>query len=230
VKLRTSVIVLAALCCGVLVFASFAEATMVGIYRNGLSSSTLRSQLVKLSGRSCAREGGKGVLRVEVGKRTPSCAYRTPVVGRDLEIAATERLLSGTPLPLQKNAYLGLELRAGGGAKYQMLAYPLQDKVQLIRVTPEATKYLAVAKKVPGLRGVNKANALRLRALNVTAEGPERGNVKITAFLGSTVVAEATDEAGGELQGRASAVTVGAAGNAAGLIASLDDVVVRVPF
>jgi hypothetical protein len=188
----------------VLAFASFAEATMVGIYRNGLTSQSLRSELVKLSGRSCSREGGEGVLRIEVGKRTPSCSYRTPVVGRDLHIAATERLLSGTPASLQKSAYLGLELRAGGGAKSQMLAFPLQGKVQLLRITPEATKYLTVSKK--------------------------EGNVKITAFLGSTAVAEATDEAGGELKGRASAVTVGATKNAVGLRASLDDVVVSVPF
>ena len=37
--------------------------------------------------------------RIVVGKRTRDCSYRTPVLGRDLEIAATERLLSGTPKP-----------------------------------------------------------------------------------------------------------------------------------
>jgi hypothetical protein len=211
-----------------LLLCSAAEAQMVGIYRNGLGTLAQRSDLVKLSGRNCARAGAKGVLRVEVGKGTAACAYRTPVVGRDLEIAATERLLSGTPAPLQRRAYLGVELRAGGGAKYQLLVFPLQRKVQLIRVTPERTKYLAIVKNEPAVKGINKANALRLRAVNVTS-GPERGDAQLLAFLGSKRVAAATDEAAGELQGRASAVTVGAPGQAQGVIASLDNVVIRVP-
>ena len=59
------------------------------------------------------------------------------MLGRDLEISATERLLSGTPEALQRKAYLGLELRAGAGAKYQLLAFPLQRKVQLVKFTAD---------------------------------------------------------------------------------------------
>ncbi|MDX6626008.1 MAG: hypothetical protein QOE56_997 [Solirubrobacterales bacterium] len=213
---------------GLTALAASAGAAMVGVYRNGMDSTAQRAQLIKLAGASCARGGGASALRIAVGKKTESCSYRTPVLGRDLEIAATERLLSGTPTALQRRAYLALELRAGGGAKYQMLVYPLQRKVQLVKVTPEATKYLAIVKNQAAVSGVNKANALRLRAVNLTT-GPERGGAKILAFLGATKVAEATDEAAGELTGRASAVSVGAGKNAEGLIASIDDVVIRVP-
>ncbi|HVO54264.1 MAG TPA: hypothetical protein VMT37_07620 [Solirubrobacterales bacterium] len=218
----------AVLALSALALPALAQAQMIGIYRNDLSSLAQRSQLVKLAGRSCARTGAKGVVRVTVGKKTEACAYRTPVVGRDLEIVATERLLSGTPAALQRKAYLGLELRAGGGAKYQLLAFPLQQKLQLVKVTPERTKYLAIVKGEPAVKGVNKANALRLRAVNVTS-GPEQGDAKLEAFLGSKKVAEATDESAGDLQGRASAIVVGAPGNANGLIASLDDIVIRLP-
>lgn len=207
---------------------ALAGAQMIGIYRNGLESLAQRGQLIKLSGRNCARAGAEGVLRITVGKQTEACALRTPVVGRDLEIVATERLLSGTPKALQRKAYLGLELRAGGGARYELRVFPLQRKVQLIKVTAERTKFLAIVKNETAVKGANMANALRLRATNVT-EGPEKGQVVLRAFLGSKRVAEATDTAGGELQGRASAVTVGAPNNAEGLIASIDDVVVRVP-
>ena len=96
-----------------------------------------RAQLIKLAGASCTRGGSDGALRIAVGKATDACSYRTPVLGRDLEIAATERLLSGTPTALQRKAYLGLELRAGAGAKYQLLVFPLQRKVQLVKVTPK---------------------------------------------------------------------------------------------
>jgi hypothetical protein len=227
-KLRLSAISLAVIAAGALVFSAAAGAAMIGIYRNGMESTAARAQMIKLSGRSCTRGGADSALRVELGKATPACAFRTPVLGRDLEIAATERLLSGTPMALQRKAYLGLELRAGGGGKYQMLVYPLQRKVQLVKVTPEGTKYLAIVKNQAAVKGVNKANALRLRAVNVTS-GPEKGQAKLFGYLGSALVAEATDATPGELTGKASAVTVGAGNNGDGLIASIDDVVVRVP-
>jgi hypothetical protein len=207
--------------------ASTAFAGMIGIYRNDLGSTALRSQLIKLSGRACVRGGSEDALRVAVGKQTEACSYRTPVLGRDLEIAATERLLSGTPMPVQHKAYLGLELRAGAGAKYQLLVFPLQGKAQLIKVTPEGPKYLAIAKNQKAILGVNKANVLRLRAINGT--GPEQGQALVQAFLGPNLLGEATDPSAGELTGRAAAVTVGAPKNADGLITSIDDLVVRVP-
>jgi hypothetical protein len=211
-----------------LLAAAVAGAAMIGIYRNGMETTAQRGQLIKLAGASCTRGGSEDALRIAVGKRTDACSYRTPVLGRDLEISATERLLSGTPTALQRKAYLGLELRAGAGAKYQLLAFPLQRKVQLVKFTPTGTEYLGIAKEVKTLMGVNKANSLRLQAINVTS-GPERGQAKLLAYVGGTVVTEATDESPGELTGRASSVTVGAVKGANGVIASVDDVVVRVP-
>jgi len=210
------------LCCAV------AGAEMIGIYRNGMESLAQRSQLVKLSGRSCARGGAAGAMRIALGKATGSCSFRTPVLGRDLEIAATERLLSGTPAALQKTAYLGLELRAGAGAKYALLVFPRQRKAQLIKVTSSGTKYLAIAKNVKSIVGVNEANKLRLRAVNVTS-GPKRGQAHLFAYVGSTLVGEALDAGAGDLSGRASALVVGTVRNGNGIVASVDDVVVRVP-
>jgi hypothetical protein len=226
-RTRFAAILGAALVAG-LVTAVAAGAAMVGIYRNGMDTTAQRAQLVKLAGASCARGGSDGALRIAVGKRTDACSYRTPVLGRDLEISATERLLSGTPDALQRKAYLALELRAGAGAKYQLLAFPLQRKVQLVKVTSAGSEYLAIAKDVKDLMGINKANALRLRAVNVTS-GPERGQAQLFAYVGGVLVSEATDAAGGELTGRAAGVAVGAIKGANGVIASVDDVVVRVP-
>ncbi|HEU4392752.1 MAG TPA: hypothetical protein VFR04_03840 [Solirubrobacterales bacterium] len=199
-----------------------AAAAMIGVYRNSMESTGQRAQLIALAGASCARGGASGALRIAVGKRTDACSYRTPVLGRDLEIAATERLLSGTPPALQRKAYLGLELRAGAGAKYQLLAFPLQRKVQLVKVTAAGTEFLAIEKDVEGLMGVNKANALRLRAVNA-----EPGKARLSAYLGGALVAEAKDEAAGELSGRASGFTIGAVKGGNGVIGSVDDVVVR---
>jgi hypothetical protein len=209
---------------GALLVAAASGAAMIGIYRNGMESTAQRAQLIKLSGSSCTRGGSEGALRIAIGEATDACSYRTPVLGRNLEIAATERLLSGTPTALQKKAYLALELRAGAGAKYQLLAFPLQRKVQLVKVTAAGSEYLAIQKDVKDLMGVNKANALRLRVLK-----PVKGQAQLSAYVGGTLVTEATDETAGDLTGAASAVAVGAIKGANGVIASVDDVVVRVP-
>jgi hypothetical protein len=226
-KLRLPAAFLTALVVGLLTCA-VAGAAMIGIYRNSMASLAQRKQMVKLSGHSCDRAGVAGAMRITIGKATSSCSFRTPVLGRDLEIAATERLLSNTTPALQKKAYLGLELRAGDGAKYQLLVFPGQRKAQLVKVTKEGTKYLTIAKNEKAVLGTGEANKLRLRAVNVTS-GPEKGKAELFAYIGGTLVGEAKDEAAGDLTGRASAVIVGTVGNGKGIVASVDDVVVRVP-
>jgi hypothetical protein len=226
-RLRLPAAMLAALLVGLLTCA-VAGAAMIGIYRNGLGSLAQRKQLVKLSGRNCARAGVSGAMRITVGKKTSACSFRTPVLGRDLEIAATERLLSGTPTALQRKAFLGLELRAGDGAKYQLLVFPRQRKAQLIKVTRDGTKYLSIDKNEKAIVGTNQANVLRLRAINVTS-GPDRGQARLFAYVGKALVGEAVDEGAGDLSGRASAITVGTIKNGKGIVASVDDIVVRVP-
>jgi hypothetical protein len=226
-KGRFPAVLLAVLAAGLLVCA-VSGAAMIGIYRNGMETLAQRSELVKLAGANCARAGANGAMRITLGKKTAACSFRTPVLGRDLEIAATERLLSGTPENLQRKAFLGLELRAGGGSKYQLLVFPRQKKAQLIKVTPEAVKYLAIAKNEKSVMGINEANKLRLRAVNVTS-GPEKGQARLFAYIGSKLVGEAVDDGAGDLSGRASSVTVGTIKNGNGVVASVDDVVVRVP-
>jgi len=208
--------------------AAVAGAAMIGIYRNDMETTAQRGQLLKLAGASCTRGGSEGALRVTLGKKTDACSFRTPVIGRDLEIAATERLLSGTPKAALQKAYLALELRAGAGAKYQLLVFPLQRKAQLVKLTEAGTEYLAIEKNLKTVMGVNKANGLKLRAINVRS-GPEQGQAKLFAYVGGELVAEAVDGAAGELTGGASAVAIGATKNANGVVGSVDDVVVRVP-
>ncbi|HVD40682.1 MAG TPA: hypothetical protein VNC16_06750 [Solirubrobacterales bacterium] len=212
----------AALACAI------AGGAMIGVYRNSMESLAQRSQLVKLSGRNCARAGANGAMRVTLGKKTAACSFRTPVLGRDLEIAATERLLSGTPENLQRKAFLGLELRAGDGFKYQLLVFPRQKKAQLVKVFGEGSKYLAIAKNEKAVKGINEANELRLRAVNVTS-GPDKGQARLFAYVGKTLVGEAKDDGAGDLTGRNSTVVVGTIKNGNGVVASVDDVVVRVP-
>jgi hypothetical protein len=206
-----------------------ANANLVGIYRNPMESKGQLKQVVKLSGRSCGRSSSGHALRVVVGTRTKECSYRTPVIGRDLEIAATERLLSETPKSLRTSTYLALNLRSGGGARYQFAVYPLQRKAQLRKIRANGTiVYLDIEKDLKQVRGLDKANDLRLRAFNIT-EGNEKGNCRLRAFVGGKLVSNVVDEGAGDLTGRASGFSVGSAKIARGAQASFDNVVVRVP-
>jgi hypothetical protein len=212
-----------------LALAGSAGAALIGVYRNSMESTAQRAQIVKLAGERCARGGSDHAVRVLIGKATRECAYRTPVIGRDLEITAVGRLLSNTPPAIQHSAYLALNLRTGGaGAGYQLAVFPLQSKAQLRKVSSSGqVKYLHVEKGVR-TKGLNGANEMRLRAFNVTS-GPEKGSCHILAFVGGQPVADVTDSAAGELEGRASGFSLGALGNAKGAIGSFDDTVIRVP-
>jgi hypothetical protein len=228
-KLRLAAL-LAVICALALLLAGSAAAALIGIYRNSMESKGQRAQMVKLAGESCARGGSNHAFRVKIGKRTKECSYRTPVVGRDLEIAAVARLLSSTPTPLQRKAFIALDLRAGrAGARYQLAVYPLQRKAQLRKVLSDGSvKYLHIAKNVKTVKGLDGANELRLRAINATS-GPEKGQCHVLAYVGKMLVADVTDASAGDLQGRASGFSMGAATNAKGVVASVDDVVVRLP-
>jgi hypothetical protein len=215
----------------VLSFAASASGALVGIYRNGMESKGQLGQILKLSGARCARGGSDGAFTITVGKATKECSYRTPVLGRDLEMAATMRLFNRPQVPksVQRSAYLAVDLRAGGGARYQLAVYPTQRKAQVRKLRADGSiEYLDIEKEVAQIGGLDKPNQLRLRAFNVTS-GEGRGSCQILAFVGGELIAEVTDEAAGELSGRASGFSVGSTRVAKGAQASVDDVVVRVP-
>lgn len=212
-----------------LALAGPAGAELISLYRNPMESKSQRQDPVKLSGSRCQRGGSQHVFRILVGKQTTECSYRTPVIGRDLQVSATMRLLAKTPESLRPKVFLGLELRAGGGARYQLAVYPKQRKAQLRKFLPGGSvEYLKVAKNVSTIKGVGQANELRLRAFNAT-KGSDKGSCRVLAFVGGKMIADFTDRAAGELQGRASGFAIGAAKNAKGAVGTVDDVIVRGP-
>ncbi len=212
----------------VLVLASSALGT-VALYVNDMSSAGRRSQIVKIFGRSCDRGGSRQAFRVHVGKRTTECAYRTPVVGRDLEVQTTARLLSGTQRRLQQRAFLAVVIRAGGGGKYTFAVFPGQRKYQIRKDVPgEKTKFLAVGKQISQIQGTNKANKLRFQVFSIlTTKQPD--DSRIVALVNGKRMAVLVDDEAGPVKGRYAGFSVGAAGSANGAIASFDDVSVRIP-
>jgi hypothetical protein len=210
-----------------LVAVASASGAFVAIYRNALETTAQRSEVLKLSGKSCTRGGAQTSLKITVGKLTEECAYRTPVIGSDLEIAATGRIVSGTPPAVVKKAFLGLQLRVGGGGKLELRVFPAQKKVQLAKITEAGINYLAIKKNVKGVQGPEKGNVLRLRVVGGAKE--EAGTCKISGFLGGEQVIEVNDETCGEVSGEMTALSAGAPNNGSGLIAGFEAIVVRTP-
>lgn len=228
-RTRLSIALAATLVAGLVLAAAAFGVKAIGIYKNNMNTVAKRSQLLKISGRNCDRGGSDRALRVEIGKRTEECAYRSPVIGRDVEIFATERLLSGTPEGIRKRMYLGLDLRAGGGAKYQLAVFPLQRKYQLRKDLPGGRReFLAVGKTIRRIRGVNKANVLRLRAFNIERTR-DKDDCRLLVYINDKRMAVVTDDSAGPLQGRFTGVSIGSRKPASGAKASFDDVIVRVP-
>jgi hypothetical protein len=220
----------AALAAALVLVGAAVAAQTVGIYRNAMSTPGQRGQLSRVLGDDCKRGGSPRALRVQVGKRTDECAYRTQVVGRDLEILATERLLSGTPKRIRNRVFLGLTLRVGGGGGYQLRVFPLQRKYQLVKTTQTGERsFLAIGKQVRRIRGANKANKLRLRAFNmIHTRDPD--DARLLVYIGDKRFVNVVDDSAGPLRGRMTAVSVGTPrGFANGAAASFDDVIVRVP-
>ena len=224
-KIKLAIATVSTLILG-LVVAGAASGAFVAIYRNALETTAQRGEVLKLSGKECTRGGGKTTLNVTVGKLTEECAYKTPVVGSDLEIAATGSINPATPPAVAKKAFLGLQLRAGAGAKLELRVFPGQKKAQIARITEEGIKFLAVAKNIAALKE-GKAVVLRLRA--ISGAGELAGTCKVSGYLAGELVVEAEDPACGELEGETTALSAGAPNNGVGVIAGFAAIVVRTP-
>ncbi len=226
--MKTKILLTTAIaCCVGLAVAGTASGAFVAIYRNALETTAQRAEVRKLFGHSCTRGGAASGLKIAVGKRTEECAYKTPVVGLDLELAATARISPETPPTVARKTFVGLQLRGGGGNKLELRVFPAQKKVQIARITKEGIRYLAIEKQVEAVRGATEANVLRLRVLG--GVGAQAGTCTIGGYLGGEQVIEATDEKCGELDGEISAISVGAPNNGSGAAATFEAIVVRTP-
>jgi hypothetical protein len=207
--------------------AAAALGAAVPIYNNDMSSAGARGQVVRLSGSQCARGDGAGALKVTIGKRTQECDLRTPVVGANLDITTTARLLTGTPSDLQSGVFVAVGLRTGSGGQYQLAVYPKKGSYQLRRDTPpDGARALLGHGKSNVIKSVGKPNKLRLQAFSTAG-----GDTRVTAFVNGRKLPGVVDPAhtATALSGRFSTIGVGSSKAANGAAASFDDLTVAVP-
>jgi hypothetical protein len=227
---KLTTILLALFVGGLCVAASASAIKAFSIYANDMSTTEKKAQIRAVSGRACQRGGSPEALKVELGRKTQECILRTPVVGRDVEIIVTERLLSGTPRPQRRRTFLAVNLRHGKGlGRYQLAVFPLQRKYQLRKVVPgRDIRYLAVGKRISAIKGTNKANRIRLRAFNLRGTR-DKDDCRLLVYVNGKRLAVVTDPRSGSLQGRETSFSAGAGRPDRGAIASFDNVKVRVP-
>jgi hypothetical protein len=206
-----------------------AAAAVIPIYSNDMSSTSARSQLVRLGkGKGkCDRGASGGALSVTVGKATRECKMATPVVGANLDLKVTGRLSQSTPTKLQKKTFVAVALRDGEGGQYQLAVFPAKGTFQLRRdVPPDADRTLLAKGKSKSVKGVGKPNKLRLQGFP-TADG----GLRLAAFVNGRSLAVVTEDShtASTLGGRSSTLSVGSATAANGARASFDDLSIALP-
>ena len=211
---------------GLLLAAAGAYATVwVPIYGNDMSTNGLRSQLVQFGKGKCAPSGVAGTFRVKIGKQTQACVYRSTVIGRDLSIVISGKLLSGTPGSIASRTFISVSLRNGDGGQFQLQVFPKKGTYKLVRDTPPNGKEAVVAShKSSAVKGLNLANKLRLDAANTT-----NNSCRVTAYDNGKKLAAFTDPACSDLSGRLSTFSVGSTKAAKGALASFDNLQVSLP-
>jgi hypothetical protein len=206
--------------------AAAATGAVIPIYSNDMASTAARSQLIHFGGGKCSRGGGTA-LKVSVGAGTRECQLRTPVIGSNLDIKTTARLLDGTPSSLQSSVYVAVGVRDGSDSQYQLAVFPKKGSFQLRRdLPPNGDRTLLAHGDAAAVKDVGQPNKLRLQAF----PSPD-GGTRVTAFVNGRKLASVLEDAhtASTLGGRFSTVAVGAAKAAKGASASFDDLTVAVP-
>lgn len=195
----------------------------VRIYGNSFSARGSLGELRKLGTESCARRTSRSAMSVRLGRKTSACAYRTPVIGRNLDIAASVVLSSRTPSNRRARTALGLTLRGGEDTgDFTLSVRPNRQRWSLTREMPGAggpTSTTIAHERDRRIHGTGKRNRLRLQAFDT----------EIIAWVNGKIVARYLDPSPAVSKGRQSSVAIGTTRTGRNIEGSFDSISVRVP-
>jgi len=128
--------------------------------------------------------------------------------------------LKRTPKALRKRAFLAVAVRSGEDTGYELRAFPGRHKFQLIRRPSGGGSEFPVGGTESKIRGVGKANVLRVAAF---------GN-RVTAKINGNRVARVTDPDAAQVNGQKVEVAIGNKKRShRSVLASVDDLKLQVP-
>jgi hypothetical protein len=190
----------------------------VTIYRNPMSSRADLRELQKTQGRRCARRRDDGRAAIVVGRRTDECTFRTPVVGKDIDLSATVNLSKSTPRKLRRRIELGIGVRVGDDDAYELEVLPFHRRIVFSR-TIDGDRQVLLREDESFVRGPGKTNRLTLR---VFGSG-------VLAEVNGRQVSNMEDVRANAVRGRDTTLTIGSTRTANKARGLFDSVKVRVP-
>jgi hypothetical protein len=198
----------------------------ITVYKNDFSSRHEVRELRHAEGKHCVRRWRKRAKNVRVSvKRGPEvCGYRPPVegdtAGPDHDFQAKEKLLKATPKGIRDGAYLAVKVRSGKNSGYELRVFPTKHKFQLRRSPQGGGSGFPARGSSSAVKGVNKPNVLRLKAVNGT----------VIARVNGKRVAHVVDTNPAEVDGRKLEVAIGhRRRRPKPVVATVDDLKVQVP-
>jgi hypothetical protein len=198
----------------------------ITVYKNNFSRRSEARQLKHADGKHCDKRWRKKAqsLLVDVKKGPGACGYRPPVEGDsdgpDHDFQAEGKLLRATPRGLRASAYLAIAVRSGASSRYELRVFPKKHKYELRRAPSGGGGGFPKRGKSRAIKGANKANVLRLRAV---------GN-NVTAKVNGKRLAQVTDSNAGQVGGRRLEVFVGnKRSTRKDVVASIDNLRLQVP-
>ena len=195
---------------------------IVSVYTNNFSTADKGHQLSGAQGSHCDKRVKNGSLEVTVKKGPEVCGYQLPVEGESRrpnhDLQARMKVLRLTPKKLRKTAYVGLEVRAGGGSDYELRIFPKGHRY-VIKRTPGGSGF-PVSGQDGHIKPINTLNTLRLQAF---------GHV-VKAWVNGAKLAAVSDSNPKDVRGRRAELVVsnGRKTNK-DVIARADDVRLSVP-
>lgn len=196
-------------------------AAAVVIYRNGFESTKQMREFVKVAEGTCTRSNARSTMSVRIGRGTLACAYRSPVLGKDIELAATGELSRKTPTRLRRAVAWAVSVRSGERSDYTLTLYPGRRRWMLSRVAGggQGARTTLAEGRESFIHGTGARNRVALRAF----EG------EVVALVNNRQVARHMDPEADVLGGRQATVSIFADRVATGAVARFDSVTIRVP-
>jgi hypothetical protein len=166
------------------------------VYFNDFSTHAKGHQLTGAQGTHCDKTVAKGSLLVTVKQGPEVCGYRLPIEGEarkpNHDLQARMKVLRKTPRKLRRNAYVGLEVRTGGGTDYELRVFPKGHRYVIKRIPKAKGSGFPVSGQNNAINPIDKWNTLELQAF---------GHV-VKAWVNGSKLAEVSDSKPTDVRGR----------------------------